>query len=124
MKTIYKFREIAIAIIVTVLITYVFIKRANVEVLFNLRKLSGDIVTVNENINTVNNNTLTIATNVDSINTKQDYNIQKGFEISDSLQTTIQLLKKTNNMLIQHGEMLKLLNRKQNIIMDSIKKIR
>jgi hypothetical protein len=122
----YKYRlyELIIAIIVMILVTYVFITRANLTLSNKVKKLGDDVVVVNENINTVNNNMLSIAVSVDSINIKQDYNVQKSFEMSDSIQTTIQLLKRTNTLLKQQTDLLNSMNRKQNIILDSVRKIR
>lgn len=116
--------EFIIAFIIMTLVLYIFIRRTNNRVVIKLNSIDTVVNITNQNLKNINENILFLYPFIDTLNEKSNYSINKQYEILDSLTINNQLLRKNNKILEQQFDYIKQINRKQNIITDSLKKRR
>lgn len=116
--------EFIIAFIIMTLVLYIFIRRTNNRVIIKLNTIDTVVNITNQNLKNINENILFLYPFIDTLNEKSNYSINKQYEILDSLTINNQLLRKNNKILEQQFDYIKQINRKQNIITDSLKKRR
>lgn len=113
--------EFVVATVVMSVVLIFIMKRTVSNVAQNLRNVDTSVSNLSMNVDgakeTLNNMTYTM----DTLNVRQSYAIEKQYELMDSITMNNELLRANNYMLQKHSDYLKVINRKQSIIYDSIR---
>jgi hypothetical protein len=113
--------EFIIATVVMSIVLLIMMKINYSNVSRNLSNVDVSVNNLSQNVKEANSTLNSMTLNMDTLSVRQAYTMEKQFELIDSIAMNNELLRRNNYMLQQHSDYLKVINRKQSIIYDSIR---
>lgn len=113
--------EFVVATVVMSVVLIFIMKRTVSNVAQNLRNVDTSVSNLSRNVDGAKETLNSMTYTMDTLNVRQSYAIEKQYELMDSIAMNNELLRANNYMLQKHSDYLKVINRKQSIIYDSIR---